>query len=171
MHGDEWKVLAKELNAALDCVFVSESESAKPHYSGYSFLEALALAASGGTAPLARFVRDRQGRNMLSDRHWQYLAVFIYSLWRPPKHRRGRPKRGPASEGSNAESYAASLVARSQVRWRAQHGRQRVPNDVTNELITRAIAKVAADLEVPERRIRAGNVRNFLKSGRNLAHI
>ena len=85
MHGDGWEVLAKELNAALDCVFVSESESTKPHYSGYSFLEALALAASGGTAPLARFVRDRQGRNILSDRHWQYLAVFIYSLWNATK--------------------------------------------------------------------------------------
>lgn len=163
---DVWQELAEELSAALDPVFVSDSESTKPHHADFSFLEALALAVDGGTAPLARFIRDPQGRECLSDRDWQFLAVFIRSLWRPPKRRHGRPKGGLASDGSNVESSAASLVALSQAGWRTQHRRQRVPSDETNKMIDQAIAKVAADFEVPKHKIKPYNIRNLLKSGR-----
>ena len=30
---------------------------------------------------LARFIRDRRGRELLSEKDWRYLAVFIWSLF------------------------------------------------------------------------------------------
>lgn len=165
---DDWQAAREDLNAALATPFTSKSrESTKPHHSKYSFLEAMLLAVDGGTTPLARFIRDRRGREFLSEQDWQYLAVFIRSLWKPPQQGRGRPKQGATSDGSNAENYAASLVAVWQAAWRVQHKRQRVPSNETNKMIVRAIEEVAAELKVPVHKIKLGNVRNLLKSGRN----
>jgi hypothetical protein len=168
---DDWQAAREHLNAALATPFTSKSrESTKPHHSRFSFLEAMLLAVDGGTTPLARFIRDRRGRELLSEQDWQYLAVFIRSLWKPPQQRRGRPKHGAASDGSNAENYAAYLVAMSQAAWRAQNEQKRVPGNETNTMIAQAIKKVAADLEVPADKIKPDNIRNLLKSGRILAH-
>ena len=60
-----------------------------------------------------------------------------------------------------------NLVAVWQAAWRVQHKRQRVPSNETNKMIVRAIEKVAAELKVPVHKIKLGNVRNLLKSGRN----
>lgn len=164
---DDWQAAREDLNAALATPFTSKSrESTKPHHSKYSFLEAMLLAVDGGTTPLARFIRDRKGRELLSEQDWQYLAVFIRSLWKPPQQGRGRPKQGATSDGSNAENYAASLVAVWQAAWRVQHKRQRVPGNKTNTMIAQAIKKVAADLEMPADKIKLDNVRDLLKSGR-----
>ena len=57
---DDWQAAREDLNAALATPFTSKSrESTKPHHAGYTFLEALAFAADGGTIPLARFILDR----------------------------------------------------------------------------------------------------------------
>ena len=82
---DDWQAARQSLNAALATPFTSKSrENTKPHHSKYSFLEAMFLAVDGGTTPLARFIRDRWGRKLLSEQDWQYLAVFIRSLWKSP---------------------------------------------------------------------------------------
>jgi hypothetical protein len=168
---DDWHVLVEELSVALATPFTSKSrESTKPRHAEFSFLEAMYFAVDGGTIPLARFIRDRRGRELLSEQDWQYLAVFIQSLLRPPKQRRGRPKRGLISDGAIAEEYAARLVAKSQSTWRALNRRERVPAIETKKLITRAIDKAAADFRVPAHKIKPHNVRNLLKSGRHLTH-
>ena len=79
----------------------------------------------------------------------------------------GVHKRWSARAPEYAERKAAQLVARSQADWRVQHKRQRVPGNETNKMIVRAIEKVAAELKVPVHKIKLGNVRNLLKSGRN----
>jgi len=166
--GESWRVLAEEVNAALATPFTSKTcESTKPHHAGFSFLEALALAAVGGTIPLARFILDRSQRERLSEQDWRFVAVVIWSLQQPYEQGRGRPYRLERTKAEYAERKAAQLVARLQANWRAQHKRKRVPVDETNKMIARAIEKAAAELKVPVPKIKLGNVRNLLKSGRN----
>ena len=75
---DDWQAAREDLNAALATPFTSKSrESTKPHHAGFSFLEALALAADGGTFPLARFILDRSQRERLSEQDWRFVAVVI----------------------------------------------------------------------------------------------
>ena len=165
---DDWQAAREELNAALATPFTSKSrESTKPHHAGYSFLEALALAADGGTFPLARFILDRSQRERLSEQDWRFAAIVIWSLQQPYEQGRGRPYRLERRNAEYAERKAAQLVARSKANWRVQHKRQRVPGNETNKMIVRAIEKVAAELKVPVHKIKLGNVRNLLKSGRN----
>ena len=67
---------------------------------------------------LTRFIRDRRGRELLSEKDWRYLAVFIWSLWKPPKQRPVRSsfrirRRRARSSRSNGTMARAAPSAKS----------------------------------------------------------
>lgn len=108
-----WQALAEDRNSVVATPFTSKSlESTKPHYAGFSFLEALALAARGGTIPLARFILDRRQRERISEKNWRLLAGVVWSLQRRYVRGRGRPHRLERTIAEYAERNVASLVAR-----------------------------------------------------------
>ena len=163
-----WCVVADELNRALDALLASRSrETTKRHHAGFTFLEALEFAASGGTLPLARFILDPCQRERFSEQDWRFVAVIIASFQQPYEQGRGRPSRLERTNEEYAERKAAQLAASSQADWRVQHKRQRVPGNETNKMIAQAIEKAAAELKVPVHKIKLGNISNLLKSGRN----
>jgi hypothetical protein len=79
----------------------------------------------------------------------------------------GRPRRvaSKASAIEQAERNAACLVAQKQKHWRERQRRERVPADVTNQMIIEASGVVAKTFRVSLDTISAGNIRNLLKNG------
>ena len=166
-ESEKWEAWAKQLSAALEPVFDDDREILLPRHLGFSFLRAIYLALDGKTLPLARFIRDARGRRMLTEEQWQFLAVFIQSLGKPPKPLRGRPPALATSPVVTAEAFAARLVTRWQAQWRKDHhGKRRVPDSETKKMIDKAIKQAAASFEVPEDKIKESNIRNLQKSGR-----
>jgi hypothetical protein len=58
------------------------------------------------------------------------------------------------------------MVASRKQAWRAAHHRKRVPKKEIDAMIEAAIDKIAAERNVPKRKILVDNIRNILKSGR-----
>ncbi len=185
---DDWPLLQADLEAAQSTPFTPKRrESTKPYHAGFSFQEAMCLARTGGTTPLARFIRDPEGRKHIGEREWKHLAAFVHSLWRQPKRPRGRPMSlgiwtltsDQSQEGDSyaaqmflvrkiidAERAAAELVARRKAAWRGTHNRTRVPKAESDRMIREAIEEVAAQRNVPKDKVLADNVWNALKTGR-----
>ena len=158
----EWK----QLRIALRNAFTNESaEAGKPHHAGYSFIEALYLATKGGTAPLARWIRDPRARPKLTDQDWKYAAVVVWLLQKPYKRGRGRAvgwSQRPAAV-REVEQRIVKEVERERRVWLKQHlsrsgaPRQRVPSAEMKNFIKRAITqeKKASRVAVTPQRVRA----------------
>jgi hypothetical protein len=173
MEGDElesWKELAEQLRAKLREVFAAKTtEDTRPHYAGYSFREALALALDGGTIPLAYWIRDRH--EQLSAQDWRLVAMAVWALQQPPlKQGAGRPyKLFLRTNVETVEKRVITEVRRQRKEWcahnvdRSGRPRQRVPRGETEKIIKSVIAQETTAGSV---RLNSDRIWDLLRVGR-----
>jgi hypothetical protein len=132
-----------------------------------SFIAALEpWARADDISALLNFLRSHHTLTAGMRHDLAALIEMLYARTRP--RAQGKPG-GKQQLYRNPNHWAAYIVREAIARWKTETGKQRVPNDVTEDLIKRAIENVSTWKVAQEfgRRLRSKTVREILRKPRH----